>query len=275
MYTKNWCQIARSWTRLLLQWRHYGREGVSNPRRSYCLLNRLFRRRSKNTSKLRVTGLCEGTGDRGKCFHFMTSSWLIHTNPLGPITYVINQRGNHRSNQNPVITGSVKPSSRAMPYHHPSNVRKGHTVICIFLCDCDKNASVEFGSLYMISLYMDCFLWYRYILYGGPLIFMFVNDSCCVRLVEWRWFLLMFSPLFMYSCITQICILFSLLSFHHCSWSLDDVFSCNDNDNMILKDHIDHDGYISLHHNISSSPVEASQTFIQNILWKVRMFCSR
>ena len=44
----------------ILQWRHNERHGVSNPRRNDCLLNRLFRRRSKKTSKLRVTGLCEG-----------------------------------------------------------------------------------------------------------------------------------------------------------------------------------------------------------------------
>ena len=44
----------------LLQWRHNERDGVSNHRRHDCLLNRLFRRRSKETSKLRVTGLCEG-----------------------------------------------------------------------------------------------------------------------------------------------------------------------------------------------------------------------
>ena len=43
-----------------LQWRHNGREGVSNHQRLDCLLNRLFRRRSKKTSKLHVTGLSEG-----------------------------------------------------------------------------------------------------------------------------------------------------------------------------------------------------------------------
>ena len=34
--------------------------GVSNHQPHHCLLNRLFRRRSKKTSKLRVTGLCVG-----------------------------------------------------------------------------------------------------------------------------------------------------------------------------------------------------------------------
>ena len=44
-----------------LQWRHNGRDSVSNHQPHDCLLNRLFRRRSKKTSKLRVTSLCAGT----------------------------------------------------------------------------------------------------------------------------------------------------------------------------------------------------------------------
>ena len=43
-----------------LQWRHNEHHGVSNHQPGDCLLNRLFRRKSKKTSKLRVTGLCEG-----------------------------------------------------------------------------------------------------------------------------------------------------------------------------------------------------------------------
>ena len=43
-----------------LQWCHNGRDGVSNHQPHDCLLNRLLWRRSKKTSKLRVTGLCEG-----------------------------------------------------------------------------------------------------------------------------------------------------------------------------------------------------------------------
>ena len=43
-----------------LQWRQNGHDSVSNHQPHDCLLNRLFRRRSKRTSKLRVTGLCVG-----------------------------------------------------------------------------------------------------------------------------------------------------------------------------------------------------------------------
>ena len=41
-----------------LQWRHNEPDSVSNHQPHDCFLNRLFRGRSKNTSKLRVTGLC-------------------------------------------------------------------------------------------------------------------------------------------------------------------------------------------------------------------------
>ena len=43
-----------------LWWRRKGHGGVSNHQPHGCLLNRLFRRRSKKTSKLRVTALCVG-----------------------------------------------------------------------------------------------------------------------------------------------------------------------------------------------------------------------
>ena len=47
-------------TGAFLWWRHNGRDGVSNHQRLDGLLKRLFRCRSKKTSKLRVIGLCEG-----------------------------------------------------------------------------------------------------------------------------------------------------------------------------------------------------------------------
>ena len=43
-----------------LLWRHNGLDGVSNHQPDDCFLNRLFRRKSKKTSKLRVTGFCAG-----------------------------------------------------------------------------------------------------------------------------------------------------------------------------------------------------------------------
>ena len=43
-----------------LRWRHNDHAGVLTHQPHGCLLNRLFRRKSKKTSKLRVTGLCVG-----------------------------------------------------------------------------------------------------------------------------------------------------------------------------------------------------------------------
>ena len=42
------------------QWRHNEHDGISNHQCLDCLLNRLFRPRSKKTSKFCITGLCEG-----------------------------------------------------------------------------------------------------------------------------------------------------------------------------------------------------------------------
>ena len=60
------CNSMLFW-RMPLRWRHNGRDSISNHQPHYCLLNRLFWRRSKKTSKLRVTGLCvvnsPGTGE--------------------------------------------------------------------------------------------------------------------------------------------------------------------------------------------------------------------
>ena len=57
------CRMGAWYTGLggsALWWRHNGRNGISNHQPHNCLLNHLFRRRSKKTSKLRVTGLCAG-----------------------------------------------------------------------------------------------------------------------------------------------------------------------------------------------------------------------
>ena len=53
-----WC--GQQVSTVPLQWRHNKRDGVSNHWRLYCLLNHLYRRRLKKTSKLHVAGLCEG-----------------------------------------------------------------------------------------------------------------------------------------------------------------------------------------------------------------------
>ena len=57
--TEYGCDGIQWKTNVALRWRHNGRHSVSNHQPHDCLLNRLFRRRSKKTSA-RVTGLCAG-----------------------------------------------------------------------------------------------------------------------------------------------------------------------------------------------------------------------
>ena len=73
-----------------LPWRHNGRDGVSNHQPHDCLLNRLCGRRSKKTSKLRVTGHCAGNSPGTDEFTAqMTSNaenvsiwWRHHVTPI-------------------------------------------------------------------------------------------------------------------------------------------------------------------------------------------------
>ena len=58
-----------------IQWRHNEHDGVSNHQPHDCLLSRLFRHRSKKTSKLRVIGLVRGI--RG---------WPVISPHKGPVT---------------------------------------------------------------------------------------------------------------------------------------------------------------------------------------------
>ena len=62
---QRWCSSDRTRSGRVtaeqtLHWRHNDHNGVSNTQPPGCLLNRLLRRRSKKTSKLRVTGLYVG-----------------------------------------------------------------------------------------------------------------------------------------------------------------------------------------------------------------------
>ena len=54
----SWREVSLIWNSL--QWCHNQRDDVPNHQRLDCLLDCLFRRRSKKTSKLCVTDLCEG-----------------------------------------------------------------------------------------------------------------------------------------------------------------------------------------------------------------------
>ena len=59
-YVQMWWKYVGWHANITLQLRHNERDGVSNHQRLHCLLNCWFRRRSKKTPKLHVTGLCAG-----------------------------------------------------------------------------------------------------------------------------------------------------------------------------------------------------------------------
>ena len=65
-----------------LHWRHNGHDDISNHQPHDCLLNRLLRRRSKKTSKLRVTGLWAGnspvTAQMASNAQNVSISWRHH-----------------------------------------------------------------------------------------------------------------------------------------------------------------------------------------------------
>ena len=77
---------------LPLQWRHNGRDSISNDPPHDCLLNRLFRHRSKKTSKLRITGLCAwnspGSGEfaaqMASCAEKVSILWRHHVISMFP-----------------------------------------------------------------------------------------------------------------------------------------------------------------------------------------------
>ena len=74
-----WSRIIRKANEpmMTLQWSHNGCDSVSNHQHHDCWLNRLFRRKSKKTSKLRVTGLCVRGIHRGP----------VNFTHTGPVTW--------------------------------------------------------------------------------------------------------------------------------------------------------------------------------------------
>ena len=116
----------------------HGRDSVSNHQPHDCLLNRLFRRRSKKTSKLRVTGLCAGNSPRTGEFPAQMASnaenvsiWWRHHDllcfsdryPCGAVTI-----------STPFWQWSL---SSWCDYHiHPVSVIYSHGAVTIFIRSC-------------------------------------------------------------------------------------------------------------------------------------------
>ena len=85
-----------------LRWRRNGHDSVSNHQPRDCFLNRLFRHRSKKTSKLCVTGLCVGNSPGTGEFPAQMASnaenvsiWWRHHELHGTYVYLNNTRMIH------------------------------------------------------------------------------------------------------------------------------------------------------------------------------------
>ena len=85
---------------MTLRWRHNGRDSVSNHQPHHCLLNRYSdadqRKHQSSASLAFVWGIPRTNGQlRGKCFHLMTSSWILNVHVAGPLEQMdlsLNQR---------------------------------------------------------------------------------------------------------------------------------------------------------------------------------------
>ena len=131
-----------------LRWRHNGCDSVSNHQPHYCLLNRLFRRRSKETSKLRVTGLCAGNSPGTGEFSAQMASnaenvsiwWRHHVvaHRLFDASHYMNQRWHvdracHLRVSDSEMTELQKPGDFARYQDNRTrNGQRRHTVMNIF-----------------------------------------------------------------------------------------------------------------------------------------------
>ena len=132
-----------------LQWRHNEGDGVWNHRRLHCLLRRLYRRRSKKISKLRVTGLCEGNSSATDSPHkvtvtrkmfpfpdvimmFQVSVWIAPS--MTSICVVIRQYHMAMRSSGP---SSTEPTSRTSSLICDSSIIEVDvTVVMITVCLC-------------------------------------------------------------------------------------------------------------------------------------------
>ena len=167
----SWMKIA-STVFPTLQWRHNGNDDVSNHQPHHCLLNCLFRRRSKKTSKLCVTGLC--TGNSPVTGEFLTQMacnpenvyvwWRHHVNGYSFIELCF-----YRSHWPQILFGSndglsphIITNTHHLNVHHQRNDLKKHFDDCKFLLPSENT----FWKHLWISSAVDCFI-YRVYLYDA------------------------------------------------------------------------------------------------------------
>ena len=159
-----------------IQWRHNGRESVSNHQPHDCLLNRLFRRRSKRTSKLRVTGLCAGNSPVTGEFpaqrasnaenvsiwwrhHVYGRCWLLHCNATGVPFEIYDWILNRTVD----ISDTLYIDFRSSPDHCTKVLFNGLDFIIIWLF-CTEDSFTNWHQDY-ISLHLDSVIFRVYVIF--------------------------------------------------------------------------------------------------------------
>ena len=125
-----------------LLWHHNGCDGVSNYLSHHCLLNRLFRHRSKKTSKLHATGFCAGNSLVTDGFCMVTGEFPYK----GPVT----QR---MSPSDDVIMMVPDWTHSQWLIAHPYGGAVAH--ICLTHLYPDKMAAI------LQAIFSDAFLWMK------------------------------------------------------------------------------------------------------------------
>ena len=133
-----------------LHWRQNGRDSVSNHQPHDCLLNRLFRRRSKKTSKLRVTGLCAGNSPGTGEFPAQMASnaenvfirWRLHALMYSQHNECKFIRVAHTKHPSLVTSyGVIDPGHHC--FRCPVNTKPfGHLSLVLTYCHCDPHERI-------------------------------------------------------------------------------------------------------------------------------------
>ena len=145
--------------RFTSKWRNNGRDGVSNHQPHDCLLNRLFCRRSKKTSKLRVTGLCAGNSPVTGEFPAQMSSnaenvsiwWRHHAIEQSSVE---NQQWNVILLEFNTLRCVLREQSWPVRTYHKSVDKKA--VLCYWSCaqmrKCNRDTLIPLGYRVLLSL---------------------------------------------------------------------------------------------------------------------------
>ena len=106
-YCKAHVLIMATSSKYSLRWRHNGHDGVSNKQPHNCLPNLLFGCRSKKTSKLSISGLCEGNSPGTGEFPARMASntenisiWWCHHVHVSYAMFILVNSLSHTQNEN-------------------------------------------------------------------------------------------------------------------------------------------------------------------------------